>query len=117
MRRLATPTGRLATKFRVIQPAVPVRCEEVESIDAADHYVELRTAAGAHLVREPLSSIEQRLDPARFVRIHRSTIVNVARVAELRPLAHGECHVRLASGRVLRCSRTYAVDVRRVLGS
>jgi two-component system LytT family response regulator len=95
--------------------AYPVRCEDVESIEAADHYVELRTAAGAHLVREPLSSIEQRLDPARFVRIHRSTIVNVARVVELHPLAHGECLVRLASGRSPRCSRTHAAALKRAL--
>lgn len=88
--------------------AYAVRVEDVEAIESADHYVELRTALGVHLIRVPLSVIEQRLDPSHFVRIHRSTIVNVDRIKELQPILHGECIVILASGRRVRCSRTYA---------
>jgi len=97
--------------------AYAVRVEDVESIEAADHYVELRTAAAAHLLREPLSAIGRRLDPLRFVRIHRSTIVNVDCVKELRPAFHGEFAVVLASGRRLACSRTYAAALTRLLDS
>ena len=94
-----------------------VRADDVETIEAAGHYVELRTGAGTHLVRDSLSAIERRLDPARFVRVHRSTIVNVDKVAELRPTFHGEFEVAMTSGRRLRCSRTYAADLTRVMQS
>jgi len=94
-----------------------VRADDVESLEAAGHYVELRTAAGAHLVRESMAALEKRLDPARFVRIHRSAIVNVDKVIELRPAFHGEFEVVLGGGRRLRCSRTYADQLTRLLES
>jgi len=94
-----------------------VRADDVESLEAAGHYVELRTAAGAHLVRESIAAIERRLDSTRFVRIHRSAIVNVDKVTELRPAFHGEFDVVLAGGRRLRCSRTYAAQLTRMLES
>jgi two-component system LytT family response regulator len=97
--------------------AYAVRVEDVETIAAADHYVELRTKLDAHLLREPLSALERRLDPARFVRVHRSTIVNVDRVKELRPALHGEFVVVLASGRSVHCSRTYAASLTRLMDS
>jgi len=91
----------------------PVRVEDVESIEAAGHYIELRTSTGAHLVRDAIADVAARLDRARFVRIHRSTIVNVDKVAELRPVLHGEYEVVLADGRRVRCSRTFAADLQR----
>jgi two-component system LytT family response regulator len=113
--RAAQPLRR----FLVKEPgrAYAVRAEDVESIESADHYVELRTRREAHLLRESLSTLERRLDPSRFVRIHRSTIVNVDRISELRPAFHGEWTVVLASGRSVRCSRTYAGALTRRLGS
>jgi len=93
-----------------------VRVDDVESIESAGHYVELRTAAGTHLIRESMSAVERRLDPHRFVRIHRSTIVNVDKIAELRPMFHGEYDVVLASGRHLRCSRTYGAALTSAYG-
>jgi two-component system, LytTR family, response regulator len=109
--------GRPLRRFLVKTPggAYAVRVEDVEAIESADHYVELRTAGRAHLIREPLSAIERRLDPSRFVRIHRSAIVNVDRIAGLRTGLHGEFAVVLASGRRLRCSRTYAATLLRCL--
>jgi two-component system LytT family response regulator len=77
----------------------------------------LRAATGTHLVRDAMAAIERRLDPRRFVRIHRSAIVNVDKVKELRPAFHGEFEVVLSSGRRLRCSRTYAPDLTRVMQS
>jgi len=109
--------GRPLQRFLVRSTgrAYAVPAEAVESIEAADHYVELRTADGTHLLRETISSIERRLNAAAFVRIHRSTIVNVASVRELRSRLHGEAIVVLASGRRVRCTRTYAPALRRLL--
>jgi two-component system LytT family response regulator len=109
--------GRPLQRFLVRLPgrAYAVPSGDVEAIEAADHYVELRTAAGTHLLREPISTIERRLDPATFVRIHRSTIVNVARVRELRSRLHGDAIVVMASGRRVRCSRTYAAALKQAL--
>jgi two-component system, LytTR family, response regulator len=105
-------------RFLVRTPArvYAVRVEDVESIDAAGHYVELRTATGAHLMRETMNAMERRVDSSRFVRIHRSTIVNVDKVQELRPAFHGEFVVVLVSGRRLQCSRTYASALTQALG-
>ncbi|AMY10733.1 Transcriptional regulatory protein YehT [Luteitalea pratensis] len=94
-----------------------VRADDVESLESAGHYVELRTATGTHLVRDAMAAIEQRLDRERFVRIHRSAIVNIDKVKELRPAFHGEFEVVLSSDRRLRCSRTYATELTRVMES
>jgi two-component system LytT family response regulator len=64
-----------------------------------------------------MGAIERRLDPGRFVRIHRSAIVKVDKVKELRPAFHGEFEVVLSSDRRLRCSRTYAAELTRVMES
>jgi two-component system LytT family response regulator len=111
--------GQPLRRFLVKTPgrAYAVRVEDVESIESADHYVELRTKTGTHLLRETISAIERRLDPSRFARIHRSTIVNVDRIRELRPAFHGEFVVVLASGRSVHCSRTYAARLTRQLDS
>ena len=61
-----------------------LRDQEIDWIAAADNYVYLHAGRAAHLVRTTLKSIEQRLDPARFVRVHRSTIVNLDAVREFR---------------------------------
>jgi two-component system LytT family response regulator len=92
-----------------------VRVDDVASLEAAGHYVEIRTVSAAHLVRDTIAALERRLDAVRFVRIHRSTIVNIDKVAELRPAFHGEFEVVLIGGRRLRCSRTYAAELTRAL--
>ena len=82
---------------------VPVT--EVDWLEADDNYVRVHTRGGARLVRETLKSLETRLDPARFARIHRSAIVNLERVRELRPTFNGEYVVVLATGARLTLSR------------
>ena len=76
-----------------------------------------RAAQGVRRHHDTIAAIERRLDPARFVRIHRSSIVNVDKVKELRPAFHGEFEVILAGDRRLRCSRTYAAELTRVMQS
>jgi len=86
---------------------VLLRADEVDWIEAAANYVRLHAKGGAYLIRGTLSSLERSLDPARFVRIHRSTIVNVDRVKEIKPEWHGDFEVLLQGGKVLRMSRNF----------
>ena len=64
-----------------------------------------------HLLRDPLGSVEARLDPPRFGRIHRSTVVNLDRVAEIEPWFSGDCNVVLRGGTRPRLSRSHRRDV------
>lgn len=82
-----------------------LRAEEIDWIGAADYYVELHVGGKAHLLREAMAKLETRLDPKRFLRIHRSAIVNVDRVQEIRATAHGDCTVVLRDGTKLKLSR------------
>ncbi len=98
--------------------AVLVAAADVDFLEAADDYVELHVGAEVHVMRERLAELELRLDPARFVRIHRSTIVNLDRVKELHPLFRGDAIVVLASGAQLRLSRSRRAELeRRLSGS
>jgi DNA-binding LytR/AlgR family response regulator len=76
-----------------------------------------RATAEPHLVRETMAAMEARLDPARFARIHRSTIVNLARIRELQPTFNGEYAVLLHSGAKLTLSRGYRDALRSRLGT
>jgi two-component system LytT family response regulator len=78
---------------------------DVDWIEAAGAYVQLHVGARTHLLRETMTALEEKLDPDRFVRIHRSTIVNVGRVVELRPDAYGDYLVALVDGTQLKMSR------------
>jgi two-component system LytT family response regulator len=84
-----------------------VLTEEIDWISAAGHYLELHAGRETHLIRERLSQIEQRLDPETFVRIHRSIIVNLARIKSLHPLFNGDHLIILQNGQQLNLSRTY----------
>ncbi len=84
-----------------------VRADSLEAVQAAGNYVELVGAGRTHLLRETLSEMERRLDPNRFVRIHRSTIVNADRIREILPDPHGDGDVVMESGAVHRLSRAY----------
>lgn len=103
-------------KDRPYLARVPVRSEgrvrvidlaDVDWIGAADNYVSLHCGTREYLVRDTIAGIEQRLDPAAFVRIHRSTIARIDRIAELLPDLHGDYQVRLKGGAILALSRTY----------
>jgi two-component system LytT family response regulator len=79
---------------------------EIDWIEAADYYVKLHVGGKSHLLRETMNNLEDRLDPALFMRIHRSTMVNLNRIQELRTSAHGEHAVLLGDGTQLRLSRS-----------
>jgi two-component system, LytTR family, response regulator len=100
------PENRLIIKSggRVI--FVPI--DEIAWIEAQANYVRLhRTGRESHLFRRPISRIAEQLDNSRFIRIHRSYIVNISRIRELQPCNSGEFIVSLCEGKELPCSRTY----------
>ena len=82
-----------------------VPLSDIDWIEAADYYVQLHVGKKSYLLREPMRDLEARLDPRRFMRVHRSAIVAIDRVAELRPSAHGDHCVRLRDGTDLKLSR------------
>jgi two-component system LytT family response regulator len=79
--------------------------EEIDWIEAANYYVILHAAAKTHLLRETITNLAARLDPQKFLRIHRSTIVNLAKVKDWQPQGHGESVVILQNGTRLKLSR------------
>ncbi|HEU4885023.1 MAG TPA: LytTR family DNA-binding domain-containing protein [Longimicrobium sp.] len=83
-----------------------VRVEEVDWIEADDYYAKLHVGDKTHLLRESMGSLEARLDPLRFFRVHRSAIVNLDRVREVQFLFRGEHVVILHDGTRLKLTRT-----------
>lgn len=84
-----------------------VDVDAVDRLEAAGNYVEVHSGARHHLVRETLANLEARLDPARFVRVSRSSIVNATRVRELQPMFNGDFAVVLRDGTKVTGSRRY----------
>jgi two-component system LytT family response regulator len=112
-------SGGKALERLVIKSAGRVfflRVEEIDWIEAAGNYVRLHVGKEAHLLRDTMNSIEGRLDPKRFLRIHRSTIVNIERIQELQPLFHGDYVVILRDGTQLNLSRGYRQRLHEVFG-
>ncbi len=109
--------SRYTNRFVVRDGAklVFVRAAEVDWIDAAGNYARLHAGGRPHLLRETLKSLEARLDPDEFVRVHRSAIVRLERIASLEPWFHGEYVVILADGTRLTASRSYSARLRALL--
>lgn len=89
---------------------------EIEWIDAEGDYVRIHVGKTWHLLRETMKNLEDQLDAARFVRIHRSTIVNLEKVKELQPFFRGEYVVVLHNGTTLKLSRGYRDNLEARLG-
>ncbi len=89
-----------------------IATEDVDWIDAAGNYVRLHVAGHSHLLRETMKSVEARLDPERFVRVHRSAIVNLERVVSMEPYFHGEYVLTLRDGTRLNSSRSQGARLR-----
>ena len=93
-----------------------VRTDDIEWIEAAGNYVRLNLKDQSHLFRETMTQMEARLDPQRFVRIHRSRIVNTDHITELQPWFNWEFVVVLHNGTQLRLSRGYRERLEQQLG-
>jgi two-component system LytT family response regulator len=89
---------------------------EIDWIEAEGDYVKFHVTGRTHLMRGTMAALEERLDPNRFIRIHRSTIVNVDRLRKLSPSFEGEYAVVLQDGTKLRLSRGYQDRIRALLG-
>ena len=89
---------------------------EISWIEAEGNYVSVHAGKKSHLLRETISSLESQLDPKKFVRIHRSSIVSLAYVQELQPWFHGEYRVILNDGTQLTLSRNYREKLQEALG-
>jgi two-component system, LytTR family, response regulator len=92
-----------------------VKVDEIDWVEAEGNYVRLHIGAHSHLLRETMKGMEGALDPDKFIRIHRSTIVNTERIRELQPLFHGEYAVMLYDGTRLVASRGPENRLRRML--
>lgn len=114
LRAPAKPLDRIAVKNagRVML----LKLEGIDWIEAADNYVSLHVGADSHLLRETMNSIESRLPADKFLRISRSTMVNLDRIRELQPLFHGEYAVILQDGTRLTLSRSYREKLGQLLG-
>lgn len=100
---------RLASKMTL------VRAADVEWIAGEGNYARLHSGGRRHLVRETLKSVEARLDPGKFVRVHRSAIVNVECVASLEPHVHGQYVLTMKDGSRITSSRTHSPKLRALL--
>lgn len=92
-----------------------VRADEIEWVEARENYVRLHGGGRTHLIRDTMRSFEAKLDPATFVRAHRSAIVSLDHVRRLEPYARGEYLVVLKDGTQLRTSRTYGAKLHALL--
>lgn len=92
-----------------------VEVDRLEKIDAAGDYMCLTTADQTLILRETMKDLERRLDPRKFQRVHRSTIVNLDNVRQVKPHTNGECFLTLASGATVKVSRSYREVVARFL--
>lgn len=110
LREVASATPRRALERLVVKSGeawVPLRLADVWRLSSEDKYVRVYTAQGEHLVRQSLRALEERLDPERFVRIHRGDIVNLDAVAKLEPWSHGDGILVMRNGTTVVLSRTW----------
>lgn len=110
---ISAPLERYLTKAG--EEIVPVNVRDIVSITGAQDYSEVRTTEGSHLVRLSLSEFERRLDPARFVRVHRSTIISLDRLTRAEPAGGGRMLAHMSSGDVVQVSRTGAQTLRTLM--
>jgi two-component system LytT family response regulator len=93
-----------------------VSTSDIYFFEAAGDYAMVHTADKKFLVQESMNALEQKLDPGFFTRIHRSTIINTAYIRELQPHYNGEFHVVMQNGAIVKMSRTYREQAKKIFG-
>lgn len=101
--------------FKDGSKVVVLYSNEIEWIDAAGDYMCIHAGGKTHIIRETMKALQQKLDPSRFQRVHRSAIVNVDKVKELHPHSNGEYFLILENGAELKLSRSYKDVVARFI--
>jgi two-component system, LytTR family, response regulator len=94
----------------------PIRVDDIDWIEADDYYAKVHVAGRSHLIRETMDALEAKLDPSRFVRVHRSAIVNVDRIQSVQPYFRQQHVIVLRDGTKLTLSRRRRAALERVLG-
>jgi len=120
--RAVTPVARtegFRRRFliRVQERAVVVNAGDIDWIEAADYCVTIHTVGRSYLLREPLAVLEKALDPEVFFRVHRSAIVNLARIREIHPMFRGDSMLVLSDGSRVKLSRSRRDDFERVFSA
>jgi two-component system LytT family response regulator len=108
--------GRDRLVVRTPERAIFLRTETIDWIEAAGKFVHLHVGRTVHALRESMAELEQELDPARFLRISRSVIVNLDRIQEVQPWFQGDYVLILSDGTRLTSTRGYRENMRRLLG-
>lgn len=101
--------------IRVGRETIRLDVATIDWIDAAGDYMCVHAAGQTHVLRATMKELEEMLDPEVFQRVHRSTIVNLARVRSLRPHLNGECFLKLESGQEVKLSRSFRDKVELLL--
>ena len=104
LRAQRTPRRRFMLPAR--EKTLVIDADSIDWIEAADYYVSLHCGDHSHLLRETMDALERELDPEQFLRVHRSAIVNLARVCEVHPLFRGDCELQLVNGAKVKLSRS-----------
>jgi two-component system, LytTR family, response regulator len=118
---LAPLAGRAQRRYasmlpiRVGRETIRLDVGTIDWIDAAGDYMCVHVAGQTHVLRATMKELEEMLDPQVFQRVHRSTIVNLARVRSLRPHLNGECFLKLQSGQEVKLSRSFRDKVELLL--
>jgi two-component system LytT family response regulator len=113
----AAPTYLSRIAVKSVGRTVFVNADNVDWLETAGNYVCLHAGKETHVVRETMNQIEAQLDPAKFVRIHRSTMVRIETIREIQPLFNGDRCVILHDGSKLTMSRSYRDKARAALGA
>lgn len=115
--RAKTPSSSSFTRrflVRTREKVLFIKADDLEWVEAADYYVSLHAGGKSYLLRQTMAEIERQLDPAKFVRVHRSAIVNLDRVREIHPLFRGDAELVLEGGTRVRLSRTRRAEFKRL---
>lgn len=108
--------GRDRLVVRTPERAFFLRSETIDWVEAAGKFVHLHVGRSIHALRESMAELEQELDPARFLRISRSVIVNIDRIQEIQPWFQGDYVLILTDGTRLTSTRGYRDNMRKLLG-
>jgi len=116
--RNSGPTQEFLKRFLIKSGSASyfVKVEDIDWVAAAGNYVELHIGPKSHLMRKTMNTVEAKLDPQRFLRIHRSAIVNVERIKELRPRHYGDHKIVLSSGTQLILKRCHTAKLEQMVG-
>jgi len=115
LRERSRQTRRILVRDRGRTRVIDV--DVIDWVEAADYYAMIHAAGESHLLRETMNELEERLDPARFFRAHRSAIVNIERIREILPLDRGDRKLMLADGSEVRLSRARREAFERLIGT